>query len=223
METQHNTNNADKESPTYFDQLAALPGWKVAIGYGLVTLTMLGLAVALYQSEVSRVAAEQREMFQNESRLRMISEKKFLLDEASDGLTLLAAQIGSLRVDEAEKQKLRGTLGNVRRSLKGAEMAIDGALRRFESGSRSSPNHQLGAIFSFVGTAYAQSGDSLPWQPRVGFALLAFILVIIVIVYCLWMIASPATPLGNRKFAMALLTNQLVFIGGLISGVIVRV
>jgi hypothetical protein len=64
--------------------------------------------------------------------------------------------------------------------------------------------------------------SAMPPGVKIGVAVLALLVIVLVISYCLWMIARPTAPAADKKWAKELLNKQLVFLGGLVVGIVVK-
>jgi hypothetical protein len=62
----------------------------------------------------------------------------------------------------------------------------------------------------------------MPPEVKIAVAILALLVIVLVISYCLWMIARPAVPAVDKKWAKELLNKQLVFLGGLVVGIVIK-
>jgi hypothetical protein len=221
-------------------------GWKTAITYGLISIILLSLAAYAYIERATAISQQQRaELSQRRAEVAFVNElgalltKRTALREAQSQVETLGREIESLpTVSTQDKARLSGTVGSIAAQLDDIDAQIDRAnqtlfkylddLRTINITGRSA-NLSLG----FVSEAHAQSqNQNATTDVKLGFAAVAFLVIVLVISYCLWMIARPFPSNASRqatlamtadkKWAKELLNKQLVFLGGLVVGIVIK-
>jgi hypothetical protein len=196
--------------------------WKTAAIYGLVSLVMLALVVALYRAEFKRENADRVAQQEISAELEDLAGKSAGIRRAFDTLAQLDGQIDSFSLREADRSALRRSTADLREALLDTQRIILDAVSRIQRQREATAARAADISFTLVTAARADDNVGLSWQVRAGFAGVGLAVIVGVISYCLWMIAAPGTLDANRKWAKDLLNNQLVFVGGLIAGVVVK-
>ena len=170
-------------------------GPKAAIAYALASVVMLGVAVTMYWSyfEFRRSELRAEAAFTEELKSLLGKRKRESIDVANAQMAVLRHEIEILpTISSQDKDRLSYTISNINNNLTEA--------------TRVSTD---------------TSGIASP-EVKLGFALAAFALITSVIIYCLWMIARPTMSAADRNWAKELLNKQLVFLGGLVVGIVLR-
>jgi hypothetical protein len=120
--------------------------------------------------------------------LRTLLEKQTQLREAREQVAVLGREIAALpTVAAQDKSRLFGTVNTIDDQLNRVQALIDqarGILSQFQT-DISGQN----LLFDLVRSAFADTPNMMPPGAKIGVALVA--LIVIVILYCLWMIARP--------------------------------
>jgi hypothetical protein len=220
-------------------------GWKTAITYGLISLVMLSLAASAFVEQ--RQAAFQQSKAEHDQQqaerafveeLASLLTKREALRGAQSQVETLGREIQDLpSVSVQDKARLAGTVGTIAGLLNDIDSQIDIANQKLTNylinlRTRADAARSSDLTLSFIGVAHAQGQNVITPQIKLGFAGLAFALIASVMGYCLWMIGRPValnaskqaiTALtADKKWAKELLNKQLVFLGGLVVGIVIK-
>jgi hypothetical protein len=206
------------------------PGWRTVIGYGVVSALMVLLAVAAYTNYLSQQRAQATLEYERArmtraltDELRTVLEKQDSLQRAREQVAILGREIAALpTVPAPDKARLAGTIDTIDGQLNTSQSLLDqakGIISQFQAQrfARNSP-------FSLLQSAFADTPNPSPTPPevRIGVAIAALLVIVVVISYCLWMIARPTVKAADKTWAKELLNKQLVFLGGLVVGIVVK-
>lgn len=226
------------------EELEEAFGWKTAITYGLISIIMLSLAAYAYV-ERQQAASQliRAELGQQQAQrafvegLGSLLTKRNALREAQSQVEILGREIQGLPVSAQDKARLSGTVGTIVARLTDVDAQIDLANQTLinylnDLRARANTARSTDLSFSFISVAHAQGQNVITPQIKLGFAGLAFAIIVSVMGYCLWMIARPiasnaskqaaAALTADKKWAKELLNKQLVFLGGLVVGVVIK-
>ena len=124
-----------------------------------------------------------------------------------------------LRSDLNNKEELLNIVADIQTDLDKIQSGTDLIKRAIENFDLR-PSSGL----NLVDSAFAQTSTRvvIPVDIKVAFAIAAFGLLAMLMVYCLWMIARSSVSQTDKKWAKELLNRELVFLGGVIGGIVVK-
>jgi len=119
-------------------------------------------------------------------------------------------------------KQLAGTIGTTDGQLNTSQSLLDqakGIISQLQA-QRFAQN----SPFNLLQSAFADTPSPSPTPPevRIGVAIAALLVIVVVISYCLWVIARPTVKAANKTWAKELLNKQLVLLGGLVVGIVVK-
>lgn len=197
-------------------------GIRTAYRYALLCVLMLAVSASAYGAYLDQQVKERRAQEVLLSELRPITEKKgAVIVEAQQQLTALQQEIAALPVvPGVNKAGLAARANSIDVQLNAARMDVDTINRVILTYQRTSGVTWL----TIVDRAWAETNDvkGVPMNVKLFFAIAAFVVIIILMGYCLWMIARSNVSQPDKQWAKNLLNHQLVFLGGVVGGIILK-
>jgi hypothetical protein len=215
--------------------------WKTFVSYALISLVMLYLtAFALVERQSAAFQQARIEFSQENAEKGFIKEFALLLQrralrDAQLDVATLRHQIQDLPVQD--KAALYGRVDDIAAELDAFNKQIDAAseqLIRYLNTlrTRASPARSTDLSLGFIGVAHAQGQNVITPEIKLGFAVVALLIIVLVMGYCLWIIGRPIASNANKqivtalnadkKWAKELLNKELVFLGGLVIGIVIK-
>jgi hypothetical protein len=197
-------------------------GLQTAFKYAVLCFLAVTIAAAAYISYIQRQVQQQRAQTLLASELAELSQKSDAILDASRNIQVLQEQIAALPTFAGiNKGPLLNTTGAIRDDLNRTQSSIDAIHRAILTYQRSTGQISL---LSLITPALAQGSlnNPIPLNLKIDFAIAAFGIIVLLMVYCLWMIARPGVTQADKKWAKDLLNKQLVFLGGVFGGIILK-
>jgi hypothetical protein len=148
-------------------------------------------------------------------------KKAAYVSQARDEVAFLQQKIAAnSSISPGEKSTLIATTNKVSDQLSSVQSIIDqtiGALNAYRSRQASQES-----FFGMITAANAQGNGSSLYIDKSLFAAAAFVVLVIVLGYCLWIIGQKGTSQADKKWAKDLLTSQITFLAGVIGGIILK-
>jgi hypothetical protein len=196
-------------------------GWKTAIAYGATALVMLALVAITYGSYARRVAEERNADLLFARDFSDYLQKSAAVGQLRSEFALLERQIATVPgIPADDKNKIFSTTDSIDAKLTALQSVIDQAIGRLDEYRSLKRNSSGLFFFSFIEPAYAQSTG--PDTAKYSFAIAAFLVLVVITFFCIWMIGREDSSQADKKWARDLIAKEIAFLFGIVGGIVLK-